>query len=59
VPRGSLTTYKESGINNDANLWAAETMNNPSYRRELLQRVITVSLEIMKTVNSLPKLQID
>jgi hypothetical protein len=31
-------------------------MNNPKYPLELLQRVITVSLETMKIVRSLPKL---
>lgn len=34
----------DSGIANDANDWAIETMNNPRYPLELLQRVITISL---------------
>ena len=34
-------------------------MHNPRYPLELLQRVITVSQETMKIVNSLPKLDID
>lgn len=38
--------------------WAIETMNNPRYPLELLQRVITVSLETVKIVNKLPKLDI-
>jgi predicted helicase len=41
---------------NDANAWATETMGNPKYPLELFQRVITVSLETMKIVNSLPPL---
>lgn len=45
-------------ITNDANLWATETMGNPKYPLELLLRVITVSLETMKVVNGLPKLEI-
>lgn len=49
----------KSGIVNDANDWAIETMNNPKYPLELLQRVITVSLETMKIVNNLPELDID
>ena len=39
---------KVSGIVNDANLWATETMNNAKYPLELFLRVITVSLETMK-----------
>jgi predicted helicase len=33
-------------------------MKNPRYPLELLLRVVTVSLETMKTVKSLPKLSI-
>lgn len=47
-----------SGIVNDANDWAIETMNNAAYPLELFLRVITVSLETMKIVKSLPKLDI-
>ncbi|MBJ9484044.1 DEAD/DEAH box helicase [Acinetobacter baumannii] len=49
---------KGTGILNDANDWAVETMNNPAYPLELFLRVITVSLETMKIVKSLPKLDI-
>ena len=59
MERQAVTTDKDSGIVNDANLWATETMHNPRYPLELLQRVITVSLETMKLVNNLPKLDID
>ena len=45
-------------ITNDANLWATETMGNARYPLELFQRVITVSLETMKIVNGLPKMEI-
>lgn len=34
-------------------------MHNSRYPLELLQRVITVSLETIKLVNNLPKLDID
>ena len=40
------------------NLWATETMGNPKYPLELFLRVITVSLETMKIVDGLPKLDI-
>lgn len=59
MDRQCVKTDKASGIVNDANDYANETMNNPAYPLELFQRVITVSLETMKIVKSLPKLDID
>ena len=56
VERQCVKTDKDSGIVNDANAWATETMGNPKYPLELFQRVITVSLETMKIVNGLPPL---
>src|SRR5690625_3233398 len=56
IDRQRVTTHKASGITNDANDWAIETMGNARYPLELLQRVITVSLETMKIVRMLPKL---
>ena len=58
VERQCVKTDKDSGIVNDANDWAVETMGNPRYPLELFMRVVTVSLETMKIVNSLPKLEI-
>lgn len=58
MERQAVTTHKDSGIVNDANDWAIETMGNARYPLELFQRVITVSLETMKIVNNLPKLDI-
>lgn len=58
VERQCVKTDKDSGIVNDANDWAVDTMNNPRYPLELFQRVITVSLETMKIVRSLPGLAI-
>jgi predicted helicase len=58
MERQGVSTHKDSGIVNDANDWAIETMNNARYPLELFQRVITVSLETMKIVNALPKLDI-
>jgi predicted helicase len=58
MERQCIKTDKDSGIVNDANLYATETMNNPAYPLELFQRVITVSLETMKIVNALPPLEI-
>ena len=59
MERQCVKTDKASGIVNDANDYANETMNNPAYPLELFQRVITVSLETMKIVRSLPKLDFD
>lgn len=58
MERQSVSTHKDSGIVNDANDWAIETMGNPAYPLELFLRVITVSLETMKIVKGLPKLDI-
>lgn len=58
MERQAVTTHKDSGIVNDANDWAIETMGNPKYPLELFQRVITVSIETMKIVNALPQLDI-
>ncbi|UOA34411.1 hypothetical protein DSM110093_04247 (plasmid) [Sulfitobacter sp. DSM 110093] len=59
MERQVVKTDKKSGITNDANRYAIETMGNPAYPLELFQRVITVSLETMKIVRGLPKLDID
>ena len=58
VERQRVKTDKDSGIVNDANDYANETMHNPAYPLELFQRVITVSLETVKTVRNLPTLEI-
>ncbi|MDR7281303.1 putative helicase [Pseudomonas corrugata] len=58
VERQCVSTHKDSGITNDANDWAIETMENPRYPLELFLRVVTVSLETMKIVQALPPLDI-
>lgn len=58
MERQAVTTHKDSGIVNNANDWAIETMHDPAYPLKLFQRVITVSLETMKIVKNLPKLDI-
>lgn len=58
MERQAVRVDKASGIVNDANDWATETMGNPKYPLELFQRVITVSLETQKIVNALPPLDI-
>ena len=58
MERQAVRTDKASGIVNDANDWAVETMGNPKYPLELFLRVVTVSLETQKIVKALPKIDI-
>ena len=58
MERQAVTTDKKSGIVNDANDWAIETMGNPRYPLELFLRVITVSMRTQEIVRNLPKLDI-
>ncbi len=57
VERACVKTDKETGIVNDFNQWGIER-GDPQYPLELFLRVITVSLETMKIVKSLPPLEI-
>lgn len=59
MERQCVKTDKASGIVNDANRYAIETVGDPAYPLLLFQRVITVSLETMKIVRALPALEID
>lgn len=58
VDRQGVRTDKDSGIVNDTNAWAIETMKNPKYPLELLLRVIALSLETLKLIEQLPKLDV-
>ncbi|MFV1849666.1 MAG: DEAD/DEAH box helicase [Porticoccaceae bacterium] len=58
MERQVVKTDKASGIVNDANDYANETVEDPAYPLKLFQRVIAVSLETMKIVNGLPSLDI-
>ncbi|WP_202392063.1 type ISP restriction/modification enzyme [Qipengyuania vulgaris] len=58
MERQVVKTDKDSGIVNDANRYAIETVGDAAYPLKLFQRIITVSLETMKIVRSLPKLDI-
>jgi predicted helicase len=55
MERYQLSTDKDSGLTNDPNDWAREH-DDPPYILNLLKRIITVSLETMKIVKSLPPL---
>lgn len=58
MERQGVKEDKKSGIVNDANQYAIETVGDAAYPLKLFQRVITVSLETMKIVKALPKLEI-
>lgn len=59
MERQCVKVDKASGIVNDANRYAIETMGDPAYPLKLFQRVITISLETIKIVRGLPRLEID
>ena len=56
MERQCVKTDRASGLVNDANRYAIETMENPAYPLELLQRVIRVSMETLQVVKKLPPL---
>ncbi|NBC37752.1 DEAD/DEAH box helicase family protein [Novosphingobium sp. FSY-8] len=58
MERQGVKVDKASGITWDANAYANETMGDPAYPLKLFQRVVTVSLETMKIVRALPRLEI-
>jgi predicted helicase len=57
MDRYQVRTDTKTGIVNDPNDWANEH-GNPRYILDLLKRLVTVSLETMKIVDSLPQLEI-
>ncbi|MDR1576921.1 MAG: hypothetical protein LBT86_01650 [Deltaproteobacteria bacterium] len=56
LDRYQVKVNKASGLENDPNDWAKEH-KEPRYILDLLLRIITVSLETRKIVNSLPRLK--
>ena len=58
MERQSVKTDPASGIVNDANAYANETVGDPAYPFMLFCRLITVSLETMRIVRNLPPLDI-
>ncbi|GGO94055.1 helicase [Nocardioides phosphati] len=57
IDRYYVKTDKASGIVNDPNDWSRE-VGDPRYIIDLLARVVTVSVETMKIVDSLPPLEV-
>ena len=56
MDRYQVKVDKDSGIKNDPNDWGLEH-NNPRYILNLILSLITVSLETVKIINNLPKLE--
>ena len=56
MERQGISRDSSSGIINDTNDFALETMNSPSYPLDLFLRVITVSLETLEIIEGMPKL---
>lgn len=52
-----VKTHKDSQITNDPNDYSRE-VGDPRYIADLLQRIVTVSLETQKLVKSLPKFEV-
>lgn len=57
MERYQVKVDKDSGIKNDPNDWGLEH-NNPRYILDLILSIITVSIETMKIVKGLPKLDL-
>ncbi|WP_235186471.1 DEAD/DEAH box helicase [Micrococcus luteus] len=58
LERYQVKTDKASGIVNDPNDWGREH-GDPRYIRDLLGRIVTVSLETMRIVDALPGLELE
>lgn len=58
MDRYAITTHKESGIINDPNEWAKE-VGNPRYILDLLLSIINVSVQTVKIIEELPKLNFE
>ena len=54
MDRYQVTTEKNSGIENDPNAWSED----PRYIVDLVKRIVTVSVESVRIVNSLPPLNV-
>ncbi len=59
MDRQRVRTDRASGIVSDANRYAIETAGDPRYPLDLFLRVITVSLETVRIVRTLPELTLE
>ena len=58
MERQRVTTHKASGIVNDPNRYATETVGDASYPLELLLRAIRIGVETSSIIAALPALQL-
>lgn len=56
INQQKVSVDSKTGIINDANNYAIETMQNPAYPLELLLRVIYISIKTQEIITSLPKI---
>ena len=59
MERQTVKKDKASGIINDSNRYAIETVGDAAYPFKLLLRIVRVSLETLRIVENLPKLEVD
>jgi predicted helicase len=57
MDRYKISTHKESQITNDPNDWCKEH-NDPEYIVNLIKRIVTLSIESVKIIDSLPPIDI-
>jgi predicted helicase len=56
IDRYQISLDKDSGITNNPNNWANEN-NDPQYILNLIKRVVTLSIESVKIIKSLPQIE--
>ena len=59
MERQTIKKDKASGIVNDSNRYGIETMGDAAYPFKLLLRIVRVSMETLRIVENLPKLELD
>ena len=58
IDRQRVSLHKPSGIENDANRYAIETVGDPAYPLKLLLRAITLGIETARIVKGLPTMRL-
>lgn len=58
MDRQRVSVHRDSSIVNDANDFAIETMNDPSYPLKLLKKAVTVGIKTREIQKSMPHLRI-
>jgi predicted helicase len=59
IDRQKSKTDRPSGISNNASDYAKETIGSSEYQVLLLAKIVTVSLESLKLIESMPRLNLD